>query len=150
MTDNSVIHSAFDACRCSNTITEAHLRSTLQMTRVDNNSNLHARRHFTQCISRNHGTHPDSREASTPPISVRRPQGLTNTKRHSSTIHHQTQQHHFDRIEHLCPIAFHHTTCPPNDCLLQFSTILEHFESQVHSTRHTLTPHRHIEHYIVP
>ena len=51
---------AFDACRWSNTITEAHLRSTIQITRVDNNSHSHARRHFTQCISRNHGTHPDS------------------------------------------------------------------------------------------
>ena len=50
---------AFDACRWSNTITEAHLRSTLQMTRF-NNSHLHARRHFTQRISRNHGTHLDS------------------------------------------------------------------------------------------
>ena len=35
------------ACRCSNTTTQAHLRSTLQITRVDNNSHLHARRHFT-------------------------------------------------------------------------------------------------------
>ena len=47
---------AFDACRWSNTITEAHLRSTLQITRVDNNSHSHARRHFMQRISRNHGT----------------------------------------------------------------------------------------------
>ena len=51
---------AFDACRCSNTITEAHLRSTLQTMRVNNNSHSHARRHFMQRISRNHGTHPDS------------------------------------------------------------------------------------------
>ena len=51
---------AFDACRWSNTATEAHLRSTLQITRVDSNSHLNARRHFTQRISRNHGTHPDS------------------------------------------------------------------------------------------
>ena len=47
---------AFDACRCSNTITEAHLRSTLQITRVDSNSHLNARRHFTQRISRDHDT----------------------------------------------------------------------------------------------
>ena len=47
---------AFDACRGSNTTTEAHLRSTLQTMRVDNNSHSHARRHFTQCISRNHDT----------------------------------------------------------------------------------------------
>ena len=38
---------AFDACRCSNTTIQAHLRSTLQITRVDNNSHLNARRHFT-------------------------------------------------------------------------------------------------------
>ena len=38
---------AFDACRWSNTITEAHLRSTIQITRVNSNSHLHARRHFT-------------------------------------------------------------------------------------------------------
>ena len=50
--------SAFDACRWSNTATEAHLRSTLQMTRF-NNSHLQARRHFMQCISRDHGTHSD-------------------------------------------------------------------------------------------
>ena len=49
---------AFDACRCSNTTTEAHLRSTLQITRVDSNSNSHARRHFMQCISRNHHKNP--------------------------------------------------------------------------------------------
>ena len=141
---------AFDACRCSNMATQAHLRSTLQITRVDNNSHLHARRHFTQRISRNHHKYPDSWKASTSLRPAWRPQGVTNTKRHSSTIHHRTQQHHFDRIEHLCPIAFLHTICHPNDCLLQFSTILEHFGSQVHSTRHTLTPHRHIENYIVP
>ena len=47
---------AFDACRWSNTTIQAHLRSTLQITRVDSNSHSHARRHFTQCISRNHDT----------------------------------------------------------------------------------------------
>ena len=51
---------AFDACRGSNTAIQAHLQATLQITRVDNNSHLHARRYFTQRISRNHGTHPDS------------------------------------------------------------------------------------------
>ena len=50
---------AFDACRWSNTTIQAHLRSTLQITRVDSNSHLNARRHFTQRISRDHGTHPD-------------------------------------------------------------------------------------------
>ena len=38
---------AFDACRCSNTTIQAPLRSTLQITRVNSNSHLHARRHFT-------------------------------------------------------------------------------------------------------
>ena len=47
---------AFDACRCSNTTIQAHLRSTLQITRVNSNSHLHARRHFTQRLSRNHDT----------------------------------------------------------------------------------------------
>ena len=47
---------AFDACRCSNTTIQAHLRSTLQITRVNSNSHLHARRQFTQRLSRNHDT----------------------------------------------------------------------------------------------
>ena len=51
---------AFDVCRCSNLAIHTHLRSTLQITRVNSNSHSHARRHFMQCISNNHRKYPDS------------------------------------------------------------------------------------------
>ena len=58
--DCSVIHPPLMPADGRTRQHKLHLRSTLQITRVDSNSNSHARRHFTQCISRNHRSYPGS------------------------------------------------------------------------------------------